>query len=126
MKQLIEILHCNLQVMIHKGLVEAQADILKAITGFINIFHIKVMTLSAPQVHALLNQMHARHTGSHFFLAVIRQGTTPKRPESFLERDPAHLLLSFYDWLPDSQMSLDRGSAWPTELEREVNQTEDP
>ena len=66
MKQLIEVLHCDIQVTIHQGLVEAQTDILKAIAGFIDHFHIKVMTLSAPQVHALLDHMCAQCAGSHF------------------------------------------------------------
>ena len=68
----IEVLHCDLQVTIHQGLVEAQADILEAIASFIDHFHIKVTTLSAPQVHALLDHMCARHAGSHSFLASIR------------------------------------------------------
>ena len=86
LKQLIKALHCNLQVTIHQRLVEAQADILKVIASFIDHFHIKVTTLSAPQVHALLDHMHARCAGSHSFLAAIRGGTTSARPESFLER----------------------------------------
>ena len=57
---------------IHQGLTEAQANILEAIAGFVNHFHIKVTTLSAPQVHALLNQMHARCAGSHSFSAAIK------------------------------------------------------
>ena len=72
LKQLIKVLHCDLQVTIHKGLVKVQADILKAIANFVNNFHIKVTTLSAPQVHALLDHMHARHAGSHYFLAAIQ------------------------------------------------------
>ena len=35
-------------------------------------FYIKVTTLSAPQIHALLDHMHARCAGRHFFLAAIR------------------------------------------------------
>ena len=108
---------------IHQGLVEAQVNILEAIAGFINHFHIKVMTLSAPQVHALLDHMYAQWAGSHFFLAAIKSGTTPARPESFLERGPTHLLQSFFNRLPNHQMGLDRGSTHPTELEREVDQT---
>ena len=72
LKQLIKVLCCDLQVTIHQGLVEVQADILKAIANFINNFYIEVTTLSAPQVHALLDHMHARHAGSHSFLAAIR------------------------------------------------------
>ena len=80
MKQLIEVLHCDLQVTIHQGLIEAQADILEAIAGSIDHFHIEMMTFSAPQVHALLDHMCDQHAGSHSFLAAIRQGTTPARP----------------------------------------------
>ena len=107
---------------IHQGLVEAQADILKAIASFVDNFHIKVTTLSAPQVHALLDHMHARHAGSHSFLAAIRRGTTSARLESFLERGPTHLLQSFFDRLPDHQAGIDRGSTHPTHLESDVNQ----
>ena len=67
-KQLIEVLYCNLQVTIHKGLVEVQADILEAIANFVANFHIEVIILSAPQVCALLYHMHGRQAGSHSFL----------------------------------------------------------
>ena len=107
---------------IHQGLVEAQADILKVIASFINNFHIKVTTLSAPQVHALLDHMHARCAGSHSFLTAIRRGTTSARPESFLGRDPTHLLQSFLNRLPAHQADINRGLTHPTQLESEVNQ----
>ena len=81
-----------MQATIHEGLVEVQADILKAIANFINNFNIEVTTLSAPQVHALLDHMHARCAGSHSFLAAIQQGTTLTRPESFLWNGPTQLL----------------------------------
>ena len=57
LNQLIKILHCDLQVTIHEGLVEVQADILKAIANIVDNFYIKVTTLSAPQVRALLNHV---------------------------------------------------------------------
>ena len=60
LKQLIRVLHCDLQVAIHKGLVKVQDDLLKAIANFTNNFHITMTMLSAPQVHALLDHMHAR------------------------------------------------------------------
>ena len=101
---------------------EAQADILEAIAGFIDNFHMEVTTLSAPQVHALLDHMCVRCAGSHSFLAAIRQGTTSARPESFLERGLTHLLQSFFDRLPDHQPNLDRGLTRPTKLETEFNQ----
>ena len=72
LKQLIEVLCCDLQVTIHEGLVKVQADILKAIPNFVNNFHIEVTTLSAPQVCALLDHMHARCAGSHSFLAAVQ------------------------------------------------------
>ena len=121
-KQLVEVLRCNLQVAIHRGLTEAQANILKVIAGFIDHFHIEVMTLSAPHVHALLDHMCARCAGSHSFLAAVRQGTTSTRPESFLKRGPTNLLQSFLDRLPDHQTNLDRGSTHPIKLETKVNQ----
>ena len=124
MKQLVEVLHCNLQVAIHQGLTEAQTNILEAIAGFIDHFHIKMTTLPAPQVHALLDHLCARHAGSHPFLAAVRQGTTSTRPESFLERGPTNLVQSFFDILPDHQPNLNRGSTHPTELETKVNQFE--
>ena len=83
LKKLIEVLLCDLQVTIHEGLVEVQADILEAIANFVDNFHIKVTTLSALQVCALLDHMHARHAGSHSFLAAIWWVMTLTRPESF-------------------------------------------
>ena len=70
--------------MIHEGLVKVQDDILEAIANFTDNFYITVTTLSAPQVCALLDRMHARHAGSHSFLAAVWCGTTLMRPESFL------------------------------------------
>ena len=99
LKQLIKVLHCDLQMTIHEGLVKVQDDILKAIANFIDNFHIVVATLSAPQVHALLDNMHARHAGSHSFLAAVQWGTTLMRPESFLQNGPTQLLQSFFDRL---------------------------
>ena len=115
------VLHCDLQVAIHKGLVEVQDDILEAIANFNNHFHITVTTLSAPQVHYLLDHMHARCVGSHSFLAAVRCGTTLSRMESFLKNGPAKLLQSFFNRLPDHQMDIERGSTHPTDLEIEVN-----
>ena len=66
LKQLIGVLHCDLQVAIHEGLIEIQDDFLELIANFTDNFHITVTILSAPQVHAL-DHMHARHAGSHSF-----------------------------------------------------------
>ena len=120
-KQLIEVLHCDLQVTIHEGLVEIQADILKAIANFVNNFHIEVTTLSALQVHALLNHMLARCADSHSFLAAIQQGTTLTRPESFLQNGPTQLLQFFFDRLPDHQTNIKKGLTHPTQMESEVH-----
>ena len=121
LKQLIEVLHCDLQVSIHEGLAEVQDDILKATANFVNNFHIIVTTLSAPQVCALLNHMHPRHAGSHSFLAAVWWGTTLMRPESFLWNGPTQLLQSFFDRLLDHQTDIKRGSTHPTQLEMEVD-----
>ena len=120
LKQLIIVLHCDLQMTIHKELVEVQADILKSIANFIYNFHIELTTLSAPQVHALLDHMRARHAGSHSFLAAVQWGTTLMRPESFLQNGPTQLLQSF-NRLPDHQTDIERGSTHPTQLEMEVD-----
>ena len=117
LKQLIKVLCCDLQVTIHQGLVEVPA----VIANFINNFHIKVTTLFAPQVHALLDHMCARHAGSHSFLAAMKQGTTLTRPESFLQRGPTQLLQSFFDRLPHHQTDIKRGSICLTQLESEVD-----
>ena len=106
---------------IHEGLVKDQDDILEVIANFIDNFHIIVTTLSAPQVHALLDHMHARCAGSHSFLAAVRHGTTLMRPESFLPNGPTQLLQSFFNRLPDHQTDIERGSACPIQLEMEVN-----
>ena len=116
LKQLIKVLHCDLQVTIQKGLVKVQADILEAIANFVNNFHIKLTTLSAPQVHALLKHMHARRAGSHSFLDAVQQGTTLAR-----QNGPTQLLQSFFDRLTDHQTDIERGSTHPTQLETKVD-----
>ena len=65
--------------------------------------------------------MHARHAGSHSFLAAIQWCTTLTRPESFLQNGPIQLLQSFFDRLPDHQADIERGSTHPTHLESEVD-----
>ena len=81
----------------------------------------QVTALSAPQVHALLDHMHARCAGSHSILAVVRRGTTLTRPESFLQSGPTQLLQSFFDRLPNHQTDIERGLTHPTQMESEVN-----
>ena len=80
-----------------------------------------VTTLSAPQVCALLDHMHARHAGRHSFSAAVWHGTTLMRTESFLWNGPTKLLQSFFDWLPDHQIDIEKGSTHPTQLEMEIN-----
>ena len=60
LKQLIGVLHCDLQVVIHEGLVKVQDYLLEAIANFTDNFHITVTMLSASQVCALLNHMCTR------------------------------------------------------------------
>ena len=65
--------------------------------------------------------MHARHAGSHSFLAAVQHSTTLMRPESFLQNGPTQLLQSFFDRLPDHQTDIERGSSHPTQMEMEVD-----
>ena len=106
---------------IHKVLVKVQDAILEAIAKLINNFHIIVTTLSAPQVCALLDHMHARCAGSHSFLVAVLHGTTLMRPESFLWNSPRQLLQSFFDRLPDHQTDIERDSTCPTQMQMEVD-----
>ena len=57
----------DLQVAIHKGLIEVQDDLLKAIAKFTDNFHITVTMLSSPQVRALLNHMHASCSQTRYY-----------------------------------------------------------
>ena len=120
LKQLIKILCCDLQVTIHEGLVEVQADILNAIAKFVDNFHIEVTTLSAPQVCALLNHMCARDAGSQLFLGCnqVRDNTYQARVFPVEWSYPVALVL---DRLPDHQTDIKRGSTHPTQMESEVD-----
>ena len=106
---------------IHERLVKVQDDLLEVIANFTDNFHITMMTLSAPQVHALLDHIHARHAGSHSFLSAVKCGTTLTGTESFLKNGRAKLLQSFFDRLPDHQINIERGSTRPTDLETKVS-----
>ena len=97
-----------------EGLVKVQADILEVIVNIVDNFHIEVTTLSAPQVHALLNHMHARCADSHSFLAAVWWDTTLTRPESLLQNSPTQLLQSFFDRLPDHQTDRHRKGFHPS------------
>ena len=121
LKQLIKV-HCyDLQVAIHEGLVKVHDDNLEAIANFTDNFHITVTMLLTPHVCALLDYMHARHAGSHSFLAAVRCATMLVRTESFLLNGSTKLLQSFFDWLPNHQIDIERGSIHPTQLEVEVD-----
>ena len=121
MKQLVEVLRCDLQVTIQEGLMETQTELFKTIAGFIDHFQMKMITLSPPQMHALLDHLCARWAGGQALLDAIRCGNTSTWPESFLDKGPSHLLQSFFDSLPDHQVDIKRGSTALTQIEVEVN-----
>ena len=122
MKQLVEVLRCDLQVTIQEGLMETQTELLKTIAGFIDHFQMEMITLS-PQMHALLDHLHARWAGGQALLDAIRCSNTSTRPESFVDKGPSHLLQSFFDSLPDHQVDINSGSTALTQIEEEVNST---
>ena len=123
MKQLVEVLRCDLQVIIQEGLMETQTELLKTIAGFMDHFQTEMITLSPPQMHALLDHLHTRQAGGQALLDVIRCSNTSTWPESFLDKGPSHLLQSFFDSLPDHQVDIKRGSTTLTQIEVEVNST---
>ena len=123
MKQLVEVLRCDLQVTIQEGLMETQTELLKTIAGFMDHFQMEMITLSPPQMYALLDHLHTRWAGGQALLDVIRHGNTSTRPESFLDKSPSHLLQSFFDSLPDHQVDINRDSTALTQMEVEVNNT---
>ena len=43
------------------------------------------------------------------------------RAESFLDKGPSHLLQSFFNALPDQQVTIKKGSTVPTQLEVKVD-----
>ena len=122
MKQLVEVLRCDLQVTIQEGLMETQTELLQTIAGFIDHFQMEMITRCPPQMHALLDHLCTRWAGGQALLDVIRCGNTSNRPESVLDKGPSHLLQSFFDSLPD-QVDIKRGSTALTQIEVEVNST---
>ena len=54
-------------------------------------------------------------------LDVIHQDNMSTQPESFLDKGPSHLLQSFFDALPDHQVTIKKGLTVPTQLEIKVN-----
>ena len=79
---------------------------LETIVGFINHFQTEMVTLSPPQMHALLNHLCTRQDGGQALLNAIHQGETLTRPESFLQNGPSQLVLDFYLALPDHQINI--------------------
>ena len=76
MKQLVEVLQCDLQVTINEGLMETQMELLETIGSFVDHFQSEMTTLSPPQMHALLYHLWTRHGGSEALLDTIRRGET--------------------------------------------------
>ena len=110
MKQLVEVLQCDPQVTINEGLVETQMELLETISSFVDHFQSEMTTLSAPQMHALLDHLWTRCGGSQALLDAIRRGETSTQPESFLQNSPSQLLQDFFDSLPDHQINIRKGS----------------
>ena len=110
MKQLVEVLRCDLQVTIQEGLMETQTELLESIAGFIDHFQVDMITLSPPQMQSLLDHLGTRWAVGQALLDAIRCGNTSTQPESFLDKGPSHLLQSFFDSLPDHQVDIKRGS----------------
>ena len=76
MKQLTEVLSCDLQVTIQEGLMEAQTELLETVASFINHFQMEMVTLPPPQMHALLDHLCTRWAGGQVLLDAIHQGNT--------------------------------------------------
>ena len=100
---------------------ETQTELLETVASFIDHFQTEMVTLSPPQMHALLDHLCTRWAGGQAMLDAIHQGNTWTRPESFLDKGPSHLLWSLIDALPDHQVTVQKGSTVPTQLEVEVN-----
>ena len=120
MKQLIEVLRCDLQVTIQEDLMETQTELLKTVASPIDHFQTEMVTLSPPEMHALLDHLRTRQAGGQALLDTIHRGNTSTQSESFLDKDLSHLLQSFFDALPD-QVTIQKGSTVPTQLEVKVN-----
>ena len=121
MKQLIEVLRSDLQVTIQEGLMETQTELLETVASFIDHFQMEMVTLCSPQMHALLDHLCTKWPGGQALLDAIHQGNTSTQPESFLDKGPSHLLQSFFDALPDHQVTIKKGSTVPIQLEVEAN-----
>ena len=102
---------------------ETQTGLLETIAGFTDHFQTEMITLSPPQMHALLDHLCVRQAGGQAMFNAIRCGNTSTWPESFLDKGPSHLLQSFFDSLPDHQVEIKRDSTALTQIEVEVNST---
>ena len=55
---------------------ETQTELLETIAGFIDHFKMEMITLSPPQMYALLDHLHARWAGGQALLDAIRCSNT--------------------------------------------------
>ena len=106
MKQLVEVLRCDLQITINEGLMETQMELLETISSFVDHFQSEMTTLSPPQMHALLDHLRTRRGGGQALLDAFRRGKTSTQPESFLQARPSQLLQDFFDSLPNHQIDI--------------------
>ena len=123
MKQLVEVLWCDLQVTINEGLMEIQMEVLKTIGSFVDHLQSEMTTLSPSQMHSLLDHLWTRHGGSQALLDAIRRGETSTQPESFLQNGPSQLLQDFFDSLPNHQIDIQKDSTALSHLEIKVDNT---
>ena len=76
MKQLVEVLRCDLRVTINEGLMETQMELLETIGSFVDHFHSEMTTVCPPQMHALLDHLWTRCGGGQALLDAIWRGET--------------------------------------------------
>ena len=108
MKQLVEVLWCDVQVTIHEGVMKTQTELLETVGGFVDHFQSEMATLSPPQMHTLLDHLWTRCGGGQAFLGAIWRGETSTRPESFLQSGPSQLCLDFYIALSDHKSNIQK------------------
>ena len=123
MKQLVEVLRCDLQVTINEGLMETQMELLETISGFVDHFQPEMTMLSPPQMHALLDHLQTRCGGGQALLDAIQRGETSTQPESFLQNGPLQLLQDFFDSLLDHQIDIQKDLTALSCFEIEVDNT---
>ena len=71
LKQLIEVLRCDLQVTIQEGLMETQTELLETVASFVHTSKPKWSLFSPPQMHALLDHLCTRWAGGQVLLDTI-------------------------------------------------------